>query len=105
MSRIISRYARRGGSTTVRIKGKTVDINLAKLVYRCAECVQAGQPGQLKREGFGLVCAAGCKMKDFIHRDEARDIESTIRNGEGSVAEFYYIDDDRIEFREDNDEC
>lgn len=100
-TRLISRHARRGGSHTVRIKGRTVDINLAKLVYRCAECVRAGQPGQLKRDGFGLVCAAGCTVKDFIHRDEAREIEAAIAAGETSVAEFYEIKDGIIVPREE----
>lgn len=105
MSRLTTHYAtRRGGTHNVRIKGRTINIILAKIVYRCGVCL-----GPLQRVDFGLECRdkpdPDCAKKNFIHRDEAQRIEAARAVQVTEVSDYYDIVDGALVPREENEDA
>jgi len=79
------------GGHHIRIDGKRVDINLARIVYRCRQC-----SGKLKRHNFGLKCKGNSTHRGFIHRDRVSKIERQQQQNINQLEEIYIIRDGKV---------
>lgn len=82
---------KRSGPTTVRIKGKAVNILVAKITYRCQECLS-----KLRRKNAGLVCRADETHRGFVHRSEAEELARERAEELAEVEAAYEIIDGQI---------
>lgn len=80
---------------SIRIKGKEINIDFARIVYRCEECL-----GKLRRKDAGLVCTKDENHRGFIHRDEAEKIAAKHNEEMEQVESAYEIVDGQIVAKE-----
>jgi len=82
-------------SHAIRINGKLVNIDFARIVYRCAECL-----GQLRKRDCGLICDSDDSHRGFIHRDEVAAIAAEQAKQLTDVETAYEIVDGQIVAKE-----
>lgn len=71
MSRVKNQMRNTRVSGPVHINGRRLNIDFARLVYRCAEC-----HGPLAKRGGGLICANDQTHRRFIHQFDVAAIEA-----------------------------
>lgn len=81
--------------TNVRIDGRTIDINFARIVYCCRVC-----GSELKKRDAGLVCIANPEHRRFIHRDELAGIKNKQQENIEALTKFYQIVDGQVVIKE-----
>lgn len=59
-----------GNAAAIKIKGKFISRPVAKMFYRCEECL-----GKLEYFGAGVRCIASPDHFGLIHQDQAAEIE------------------------------
>lgn len=92
MTRSITRYRTRTIlSHSIKINGQDVNIDFARIVYRCAECL-----GRLRRKDAGLVCCNNEQHRGFIHRNEAATVAAERVAQMENVEAVYEIVDGQI---------
>lgn len=82
-------------SHAITINGERVNIDYARIVYKCAECL-----GDLKRHNAGLVCKTDPNHRRFIHRNEGAKIKAMQAEQLKQVAAIYEIVDGQITTKE-----
>jgi hypothetical protein len=86
MTRVTRREARTIGGHDIKIDGRRIDVNLARIVYKCENCF-----GDLERYGMGLRCKNNPEHRGFIHRDRVREIQQQQAQNLGALNEVYEI--------------
>lgn len=97
MTRIARKAARRTGGHDIKIDGRSINIYLARMVYRCGECF-----GDLERSGAGLRCQANNEHRGFIHRDVAKKIQQQQAQNVEALSEIYEIIDGKVVIKNGN---
>lgn len=95
MSRVKRKIRNTRISHAVHINGQWVNIDFARLVYRCAEC-----HGELKRHNAGLVCVNDPNHRRFIHQNDVAAIEAKQAKQMAEVEDVYEIKDGKIVVKE-----
>ena len=85
------------GGIEIRICGKMVNKFLARIVYRCEECL-----GELELWNAGIVCKASHTHRGFIHQSEADKIIAKNQANIELVTETYAIKNGQIVFKGDD---
>jgi hypothetical protein len=84
------------GGHDLHIKGKVVNIHLAKIVYKCEQCW-----ADLIPHGMGLVCANDSAHRGFIHRKEIQEIQRIQeKEVEDLLADHFEIVDGKVVIKE-----
>lgn len=94
MTRLARREARSTGGWDIKIKGRTINIYLASIVYKCETCL-----GDLVRHNKGLRCKVNPDHRGFIHRDEAKDIEIKQQQHITELSEIYVVKDGKVQLK------
>lgn len=82
------------GTNTIRIGDKTISIYVARLTYRCQECLS-----ELKLHNNGLACTANSTHHGFVHRTEAKQIQERQAQNVAGLEQFYVIKDGKVEIK------
>lgn len=92
-----SRLHARGtpGGHLIKIGGEWQNIHLARLLYRCKECLC-----KLERRRAGLECLKDETHRGFIHRDEAAKIQAAQEANLEKIEAVYEIRDGQIVVKE-----
>lgn len=91
----MTRLAR--GGWNLKIKGKFVNIYLAKIVYKCEIC-----QGDLAQKGKGLCCRENSEHRGFIHRDEVKALKQKQEESLSVLSGFYAIEGGKVIVRNAN---
>lgn len=91
MSRVKRQMRNTRTSHAIHINGQWVNIDFARIVYRCAECYS-----ELKRQGAGLVCVRDDKHRRFIHQRDVETIRARQAKDLADVESAYEIKDGQI---------
>lgn len=94
------RFTRWSGAHDIKIQGNVININLAKIVYRCEEC-----HSKLRRRDFGLVCSTDPDHRGFIHRDRVAELQTEQEKLLDQVQQDFVIEDGMIKFTGDDLKC
>ena len=97
MSRLARKEARTTGGATVRICGKVVNLYLARIVYRCEECL-----GELELWNAGIICKVDHSHKGFVHQTEAAKIAEYKQQLTSVVEGAYEIKNGILVYKGDN---
>lgn len=82
------------GGHNLKIGGKLVNINLARIVYKCEECY-----GDLKRVDMGLKCVTNSNHRGFIHRDEVKAIQARQTQNVEQLEQVYEVVDGKVKVK------
>jgi hypothetical protein len=82
-------------SHAIRIQGKLINIDFARIVYRCRECL-----GELRKRDAGLVCINDSGHRGFVHRDEAAQITQEQAEQLEQVEAVYEVIDGQVVAKE-----
>lgn len=78
-------------SHAIKINGELINIDFARIVYRCAVC-----HSELKKQNAGLVCARDTKHRRFIHQREVEAIKAQRTKEQANIEANYEIRDGQI---------
>lgn len=81
----------RSGGHNIKIKGRVVNIHLARIVYRCEVC-----HAELKRHNKGLRCQANPAHRGFVHQSRVREIEQAQAANIEQLETVYQIVDGKV---------
>jgi hypothetical protein len=81
----------RSGGHKIKIKGRLVNVHLARIVYRCEAC-----HGQLKRQNKGLCCKANPTHRGFVHQSQAERVEQVQAGNLEKLNNIYEIQNGKV---------
>lgn len=91
MSRTKDRIRNTHISHAIKIQGESINIDFARIVYRCIECF-----GELKRQDAGLVCVNDTTHRRFIHQRDVEAIKAEQARQLADVESAYKIKDGQV---------
>lgn len=91
MTRYTRLHARTTGGHDIRINGECVNVLLARITHKCAECL-----GDLELHNAGLRCQDNHEHRGFVHRDEAAEIKQQQAAQVAEIEAAYEIRDGQI---------
>ena len=74
------------GGHKIKIKGKLVNIHLARITYKCQVC-----HGSLERHNMGLRCIANRNHRGFVHQKQVEQVSKAQQENIKQLSSFYEI--------------
>lgn len=81
----------RSGGHKIKIKGRLVNVHLARIVYRCEAC-----HGNLERHNKGLRCTTNPAHRGFVHRSQAEQVKQVQAGNLEKLTDIYDVQNGKV---------